>query len=170
MILSVRGYAMSEDCVLDDVFERFLNGNCLFKDREVLRHEYVPETLPHREEQIRHLGEMVAPILRGSRSSNVFIYGKTGTGKTAVVKYVSNRLVQKAHDFGRSVKVCYVNCRLVGTEYRVFSSLCNSTGVTVPFTGLALGEISGRFKTSLDSYRLFLLIVLDEIDALIKES
>ena len=160
---------MVEECVLDEVFDRFLSGNCLFKDREILRYDYVPEKLPHREEQIRHLGEIVAPILKGSRSSNVFIYGKTGTGKTAVVKYVSNRLVQRAHDFGGLVKVCYVNCRLVGTEYRVFSSLCNSTGVAVPFTGLALGEIFERFKASLDSYKLFLFIILDEIDALVKE-
>lgn len=53
---------MPDKCFLDDVFERFLNGNCLFKDREVMRHDYVPDNLPHREEQIRQLGEIVAPF------------------------------------------------------------------------------------------------------------
>lgn len=154
--------------VLDDVFERFLHGSSIFKDREVLRHDYVPEKLPHREEQIRYFGEIVAPILRGSRCSNAFIYGKTGTGKTAVVKFVLNKLVDRARSFGAAVKICYVNCRLAGTEYRVFSNLCEALGFKIPFTGLAVGEVFDRFKTSLNQNKLLFIIVLDEIDALIR--
>ncbi|KPV61537.1 MAG: ORC1-type DNA replication protein [Candidatus Bathyarchaeota archaeon BA1] len=153
---------------LDSVFERFLKGTSIFKDREVLRHDYVPDKLPHREEQIRYLGEIVAPVLGGSRCSNIFIYGKTGTGKTAVIKYVLSKLIHKAREFGAPVKVCYVNCRLAGTEYRVFSSLCDAIGVKVPFTGLALGEVFDRFKVGLDLCKLLFMVILDEIDALIK--
>lgn len=69
---------------LDEVFDQFLTNAKIFENRDVLRHDYVPEKLPHREEQIKHLGRMVAPILNDSRCSNIFIYGKTGTGKTAV--------------------------------------------------------------------------------------
>ena len=151
------------------MFDRFLRGVPIFKDREVLRNDYVPDKLPHREEQIRCFGEIVSPVLKGSCCSNVFIYGKTGTGKTAVVKYVLSKLVQKASELGSSVEVCYVNCRLSGTEYRVLSSFCESIGVTVPFTGLALGEVFDRFRKGLNSRRLLLIVVLDEIDALIKD-
>ena len=159
---------MEKTNVLDNVFERFLNNTHIFRDREVLRHDYVPETLPHREEQTYCLGEIVAPVLRNSRCSNVFIYGKTGTGKTAVTKYVLSKLSVKASEVGASVKVCYVNCRLAGTEYRIFSSVCNALGVEVPFTGLAVGEVFDRFKEGLDSRKVLFIIVLDEIDALIK--
>ena len=100
---------MNKPNTLDDVFDRFLNSTHIFKDRKVLRHDYVPESLPHREEQIRSLGGIASPVLRGYRCSNLFIYGKTGTGKTAVVKYVFNRLVHKARELGAPVKVCYVN-------------------------------------------------------------
>ena len=79
---------MGNPSILDDVFESFVNGVRLFKDREVLRHDYLPEKLPHREDQIRLLGVTVAPVLKDARCSNIFIYGKTGTGKTAVTKYV----------------------------------------------------------------------------------
>jgi len=154
--------------VLDSVFERFLKDARIFRDREVLRHDYVPETLPHREEQIHCLGEIVAPVLRNSRCSNVFIYGKTGTGKTAATKYVLNKLSLKASEVGAPVEVCYVNCRLAGTEYRIFSSLCSALGVKVPFTGLAVGEVFDRFKEGLDSQGILFIVVLDEIDALIK--
>jgi cell division control protein 6 len=154
--------------VLSCVFDSFLNGNRVFKNREVLRHDYVPETLPHRETQVRFLGETVAPVLRGERCSNIFVYGKTGTGKTAVMKYVLSRLEQKAAQFNLPVKTCYVNCRTAGTEYRVFSTLCEAVDVSVPFTGLALGEVFDRFKRGLDVKKQVFIAVLDEVDALVK--
>jgi len=159
---------MSVPSVLDNVFDRFLKGSSLFRDREVLRHDYIPDKLPHREAQIRYLGEVVAPSLRGSRCSNIFVYGKTGTGKTAVIKYVLNKLSSKAQELHAPLKTCYVNCRLAGTEYRVLSSLCNAVGVDVPFTGLALGEVFDRFRAGLASARVLFLPVLDEIDSLVK--
>jgi cell division control protein 6 len=153
---------------LDDVFNRFLSSTHIFKDREVLRHDYIPEKLPHRNEQIRCLGGMMAPVLRGSLCSNAFIYGKTGTGKTAATKYVLNKLSLKAKELGASIGVCYVNCRLAGTEYRVLSNLCAALNVQIPFTGLAVGEVFDRFKQGLNLQRKIFIVVLDEIDALIK--
>jgi cell division control protein 6 len=102
---------MGNPNILDDVFEKFVRQAKLFKDREVLRHDYLPERLPHREEQIRILGQTVAPVLKDARCSNIFIYGKTGTGKTAVTKFVLSHLESKAKEYGAPVKFCYVNCR-----------------------------------------------------------
>ena len=154
--------------VLDEVFDKFLRGSTVFRNREVLRHDYVPENLPHRREHIRYLGEILAPALRGSLCSNALIYGKTGTGKTAVIRFVLNRVLDKSKELGSSVKVCYVNCRLVGTEYRVFSSLCSVLDIKVPFTGLAVGEVFDRFKQGLDSKKTLFIVALDEIDAIVR--
>jgi cell division control protein 6 len=154
--------------ILDEVFEKFTSNTQIFKDREVLRHDYLPERLPHREDQIRSLGQTVAPVLKSARCSNILLYGKTGTGKTAVTKYVLNHLEAKAKEFNSPVKVCFINCHLAGTEYRVFARLCQSLGVSVPFTGLSVGEVFDRFRTGLDSSKIVFIIVLDEIDALVK--
>jgi len=154
--------------LLDDIFEKFVNSEKIFKDREVLRHDYIPERLPHREEQIRQLGEKVAPLLKGARGSNIFIYGKTGTGKTAVVKYVLSRLEYKAKEFNAPIRLCYVNCRLAGSEYRALASMCQTLGVEVPFTGLSVGEVSDRFKTRLDLSKVVFMVILDEVDSLVK--
>jgi len=159
---------MNNAGLLDDVFDKFVNSARLFKDREVLRHDYLPERLPHREQQIRELGETVAPVLTGARGSNIFIYGKTGTGKTAVTKYVLSHLEFKAKEFNAPVKFCYVNCRMAGSEYRVFASLCQSMGVAIPFTGLSVGEVFDRFRTGVDASKIIFMVVLDEADALIK--
>src|SRR3972149_4587418 len=160
---------MKNASILDDLFDKFINSTSLFKDREVLRHDYLPASLPHREDQIRLLGETVAPVLKDARCSNVFIYGKTGTGKTAVTKYVLGHLELKAKEYGSPVRFCYVNCRMTGSEYRVFASLSLSVGMPVPFTGLSVGEVFDRFRAGLDASRTLFIVVLDEIDALIKD-
>ncbi len=154
--------------ILEEVFNNFLKGPSVFKNRKSLRHDYVPYKLPHREDQIRFLGETLAPALRGSPCSNILTYGKTGTGKTAVMKYVLGKLQKRAETFGSFLKVSFINCRLTGTEYRVLSSICSSLNTYVPFTGLAVGEVFDRFKNCLNSNNIFLLVVLDEIDAIIK--
>jgi cell division control protein 6 len=159
---------MDNTGILDNVFQKFVSNIKIFKDREVLRHDYLPGNLPHRDEQIRQIGETMAPVLKGARGSNIFVYGKTGTGKTAVTKYVLSHLEIRAKEFNAPVKFCYVNCRLVGSEYRIFASLCQSIGVSVPFTGLSVGEVFDRFKAGLDGSKIIFIIVLDEIDALIK--
>jgi len=155
--------------VLDDVFDKFVNGAKIFSNRDVLRHDYLPDKLPHREDQIRLLGSTVAPVLKEDRCSNVFIYGKTGTGKTAVTKYVMSHLESRAKQIGTRVKFSYVNCRMTDSAYRVFASLCQSVGVSVPFTGLAAGEVFDRFRNGLEATKVVLIVALDEVDALIKD-
>ena len=154
--------------ILDNVFENFIKGPTIFRNRDVLRHDYLPDRLPHREEQIRLLGSTVAPVLKESRCSNVFIYGKTGTGKTAVTKYVLGHLESKAKEHGARIKFSYVNCRMTGSAYRIFAGLCQTLGVSVPFTGLSVGEVFERFRNGLESARIMLIVALDEVDSLIK--
>jgi cell division control protein 6 len=153
---------------LDDIFDKFLQGPKIFTNREVLRPDYVPDHLPHREDQIQQIAKILAPVLDEERGSNIFIYGKTGTGKTAVVKYVLNRLIRRSHEIGALVENCYVNCRLVGTVYRVLISLGESIDIKIPFTGLATSEVFKRFEDALDLNGVLLIVVLDEIDALVK--
>ncbi|UCD96015.1 MAG: ORC1-type DNA replication protein [Candidatus Bathyarchaeota archaeon] len=159
---------MKDADTLDVIFENFLCNTPIFKDRNVLRHDYVPGKLPHRETQIKFLGMIVAPILRKERCSNIFIYGKPGTGKTAVMKYVLKKLAEKADELGAAVQVGYVNCRLAGTQYRVLTNLCEILRTKIPFTGLALGEVFDRFKNVLDKQAVLFVVVLDEIDEFVK--
>lgn len=155
---------------MESIFDKYLTTAKILRDRDVLRHDYMPSHLPHRDEHIQRLAGILAPALHQSKISNVFVYGKTGTGKTIVTKYVLSRLEKKATEMGAPVKLAYINCRLAGTNYRVLAEICRAIGVQVPFTGIAVGELLERFSNGINADRTALLVTLDEIDALIKHS
>ncbi|MHA1768415.1 MAG: ORC1-type DNA replication protein [Candidatus Thorarchaeota archaeon] len=160
---------------LDRLFDKFLQGQGIFKDRNALRPTYVPEDLPYRDEQMGRLGAILGPTLRGAPPSNILCYGKTGTGKTVVARYVLKLLVDKANQSDvKAPLTAYVNCRIVGTNYRVLRTLCEAINATmpdgsdVPFTGLPTDEIRSIFKDKLDSDSSIMIVVLDEVDSLVK--
>ena len=155
---------------LESIFDRYLSTAKIFADRDVLRHDYMPSHLPHRDEHIQRLAGILAPALHQAKISNVFVYGKTGTGKTIVTKFVLDKLERKAKEIGAPVRIAYINCRLAGTNYRVLAEICRAIGVEVPFTGIAVGELLDRFSSGINADRTALLVTLDEIDALIKHS
>ncbi|MHA1480628.1 MAG: Cdc6/Cdc18 family protein, partial [Candidatus Thorarchaeota archaeon] len=102
-------------------------------------------------------------------------YGKTGTGKTVVATYVLGLLVNKAKESGIKPPVTsHVNCRIIGTNYRVLRTLCEHIdarmpdGSSVPFTGLPTDEIRSILMKKLDSEPTIFVVVLDEVDSLVK--
>jgi len=153
---------------LEDIFDRAVKSP-IFRRREVLLPDYVPEYLPHRDREIVRLARVLAPALRGERPNNVFIFGLTGTGKTAVTKYVLRRLEAKAAEVGARVRSIYVNVRHRETPYRVLADIAESVGLRVPFTGLSTGEVYGRLASWLRKSRGVYIVVLDEIDFLVKK-
>ena len=157
---------MSDD-FLDKIFERAVSESPIFRDKKVLFHDYIPNSLPFRDEEIARLGRLISPIIRGEKSSNVFIYGKPGTGKTAVTKYVLGRLRDFLERNSIPAYISYVNCRMAGTEYRVVASIASDIGVDLPFTGLSVEEGISRVLLRLREDRIPIIIVLDEIDVLV---
>ena len=57
--------------------------------------DYQPSEIPYRDDQIGQIASILAPVLRGERPSNLFLYGKTGTGKTLSVQYVRDELMRR---------------------------------------------------------------------------
>jgi len=159
---------------LEEMINKYVSKTRIFRNREVLRHSYTPPYLPHREVQIEELVRVLAPALRGETPSNVLVYGKTGTGKTVTVKFVTDELKRIADKKGLPMNVIYINCELVDTEYRVLARLVNSfyyeTGFRVPMVGWPTDEVYSKLVEILDSKRRFVIIVLDEVDRLVKKS
>jgi len=154
---------------LHNIFSNYVQEKTnLFRDRDVLSSDYIPDETPHRGEQVKNLASIIAPTLRGAKASNVFIYGKTGTGKTVITKYVTSEL-NKMND---KIKIVYINCkmkRVSDTEYRLLAELARELGEEIPATGLPTVQVYKIFLKCLDNEKTNIILILDEIDALVKK-
>jgi len=154
---------------LTDIFQGYVRRKGMFEDKNTLSMAFTPENIPHREEQIKQLGLILVPLLRNEKPSNVFIYGKTGTGKSLCTNHIIKKLSNQNNG---KLKTIYVNCkmrRVSDTEYRLLSQLMSSFGVEVPYTGLPTDSLYKKFFNLLDNGEENVLLVLDEIDALVKK-
>ncbi len=147
-----------------------MKTDSLFVNREVMRHTYAPEILPHREKEINSLASVFVPALRGETPSNVFIYGKTGTGKTAVTKFVGRELLKKGEKTGKKVNFIYINCEVVDTQYRLLQNIANhfieEWSERIPFTGWPTDEVYSKLTRMIDEQGGVTVIILDEVDKL----
>ena len=154
----------------NDIFGQLLKTEGIFINREVMRPSYMPEILPHREKEINELASVLVPALKSETPSNVLIYGKTGTGKTAVAKFVGKELILKGEEIGKAVNFIYINCEVVDTQYRVLQNIANhfidEWNDHIPFTGWPTDEVYGKVKSMMDKEKSVTIIVLDEIDKL----
>lgn len=155
---------------IDEIFRRAKEGRPLFAHREALGPDYVPTHLPFRDAQTNAVAQILAPVLRGSKPSNLLLYGKTGTGKTAVTNYVLSRLKAEANN--PNLVLSYVNTRLADGEYRTLADFAKSLDLKkekqIPLTGLAIGEVVDRIFDNIRSNKKKVVLVLDEIDYLVK--
>ena len=156
-----------------NIFEKFLQSKPIFENREALTISFSPGNIPHREKQIEDLGRILAPALKGGRPSNVFLYGRPGTGKTLVSKLVGSELEKISKNNGHVVKVLYVNCKMkkvADTEYRLMAYLSSMLGHEVPFTGLPTDQIYKAFFETLEDKKHSVILIVDEIDALVEKT
>lgn len=110
----------------EGLFDDLLSNEPIFDNKDVLRPAYTPTKLPHRQEQINDIATILVEALRGQTPSNILIYGKTGTGKTASAKYVSNELETTSEQSTVPCEVEYINCEVTDTQYRVLAQLANA--------------------------------------------
>ena len=143
----------------------------IFKDKSPLDHRFLPEKLVHRDDQIRQIAKYWVDALNGVTPSNITLYGKTGTGKTAASKYAREQLLDVASKNNVFVKVEYVRCTDYTTEYQVIAHLCQKLGRQVPNRGWTKGEVVNAFRdifrTNAYGKKMILIVILDEIDILL---
>jgi cell division control protein 6 len=154
--------------VLDKIFNNIMKSNSIFTNRDALRNDYIPDRILFRDDEIAQLGQMLAPILRGNKPSNIFLYGKTGTGKTVVAKYVMRKLSERISQLKLNTKFIYVNARLASTQYKVLVELGSQLDISIPFTGLSLSEASSRIFDKLRRDGVNVVLIFDEIDYIVK--
>lgn len=173
--------------MIQNIFSSHIQSKPTFKgNRDILRPSYIPEELPHREDYINDLASIMVTALRGNRPSNVLIFGKTGTGKTAVVRYLERELERLKEDSDselddtfddynvKNVEYVYINCEVVDTHYGVMKNIGNkfthNWSEQIPFTGWPMEKVYEALKDRIDEEERVVVIILDELDKLISKS
>jgi cell division control protein 6 len=143
---------------------KFSEESKIFKKEEILSFEYLPEMLPHRENQIKQLADNLLPATKGKKPQNTFIHGGSGIGKTAVAKFVFREFENYS-----GIKTIYLNCWDFNTTISILSEVTIQLGMIVGRRGWAKDEILSKLIEILKKSRKSLIVCLDEVDQLVRK-
>lgn len=145
-------------------------GRTLIEDRGVLRFDYMPDVILHRDSEQQDMAQALLPVLKQSRPSNLIIYGKPGTGKTLTVRSVLAKIEARV-DGKFAFCVAYTNSKMETTLSNLLVAVGREVGLTpskLPGSGLSISEIFARLLKSIERSALNVVVVIDEIDHLAK--
>ncbi|AAT43842.1 ORC1-type DNA replication protein [Picrophilus oshimae] len=136
---------------------------------KTLSSSYIPDNLPHREQQIELMARSLSSIMHGGIASNILLYGQSGSGKTSSAINVTNMLRSAAGD---RVSIHYINCEIYDSHYSIMVHMVNSFigEEQIPNLGLPFDRIYYELVKRIKSRNLYTLIILDEIDRLLSKN
>ena len=149
--------------MMDELFEKEIQKQSVFVDSNKISPHYIPSELPYRETELKNIIQILAPALSGKKPGNIFLYGKTGLGKTAISRQVVEKLLEYAKKYNSKIDSTYTNCHIHNTQYRVLINTLNKKGFK-DLTGYASSHLYEKLLSYVDSDGKTLIIILDEID------
>ncbi|PMP75242.1 MAG: cell division control protein Cdc6 [Aciduliprofundum sp.] len=156
---------------MDNIFKKYLEGTFPKNiDYGVFEPSFIPHKMPHREKEIGVIAENLGRILLGGRPKNILVFGKSGTGKTAAMKYIGRELEEASRE-RVNVKTVFINCQVKDNSYSIFETLGNAfNGERIPFTGWSFDRLYATTRKNLDQWGGNVILVLDEIDRFVKKN
>lgn len=145
--------------LFDDIFKE----SKIFSKREVLSPHYIPHNLLFRDKQMQDIAKYMTPSLKGERGRNLFVYGKTGTGKTSCIKSVIDKV--KGLPISKA-RISYINCRVYNSRYRILHKIVSDYLPLYAKRGYGIVDIYERIINWIEEDGKILVVVLDEIDSI----
>ncbi|MCD6536150.1 MAG: AAA family ATPase, partial [Thaumarchaeota archaeon] len=141
----------------------------IFRDEGRLSPDYIPEKLPHRDEEFKLLKSFFSGVIEGRAlvSTRVIITGSVGTGKSALVKLFGMNAVEAAKRSGISLKFIYINCRISRNTLSILTRMIEQLRARLPTRGFSNEELFHKILSYLEAKDIYAIVALDEVDALI---
>ena len=157
---------VSTTSVMADYLDSIGAGKVLL-DRTPLSFDWTPPTLVGRDSELSELASMFLGIDNEGVSGRAVIMGHVGTGKTVLTKRFGEDL-SRAVDGKRKIVLSHVNCRNHPSTSQVLQQIAVSLDSRHPERGFSSGEIIQSVRRNIRSRGIHLLLVLDEVDVLIR--
>ena len=141
-----------------------LEESRIIKNEQALSTEYVPEFLPHRENQIQEIARNLNPAVIERKPQNMFIIGPPGIGKTASTKFVFRQFQEYS-----GIQPIYINTWHYNTSAALLIKIILDFGYFIPRRGLSKDEIVEKLVEILKKTKKGLVVCLDEVDQLVKK-
>lgn len=154
-----------------EIIRETLARPSIFKDEAPLSIDYVPVDLPHREEKLRFLAQLFRITLEnpGSMSQRVLLWGRIGTGKTAVSQRFGIDLMRAAKSRKINLRYHHVNCRECrGSLFLIVKRVLGEFIPSFPQRGYSSEELLQMLMDILDRNNAYVVLALDELDSLIR--
>ncbi|WP_435320995.1 orc1/cdc6 family replication initiation protein [Haloarchaeobius sp. TZWSO28] len=153
------------------LFERDTN---IYADRDALREDYQPEELVGRSDELSTYQAALQPVINGEQPDNIFLYGKTGVGKTAATRFLLSHLTEDAAQYeDLELTVAMLNCDGLTSSYQVATRLVNEfrdETNQISTTGYPRASVYEMLWNELENNGGTIVIVLDEVDHLQDDS
>ena len=149
---------------------RFERKQNIFRNKDALGESYQPDQIEERDEEIEEYMDALQPVVDGWEPNNIFLYGNTGVGKTAVTDYLLDRLQDDVVDYDDvDLSVISLNCKTLNSSYQVAVELVNKlrpAGGEISSTGYPQQTVFKKLYEELEAIGGTILIVLDEVDSI----
>lgn len=140
----------------------------IYQDRDALREDYQPNEVVGRTEELDAYQAALQPVINGEQPNNIFLYGKTGVGKTVTTKYLLEHLQTDVNQYDDiSLMVVFLNCDGLNSSYQAATHLVNKLRDEhnqISTTGYPLAAVYDKLWADLEALEETVLVVLDEID------
>ncbi len=129
-------------------------------DARVLKEEFVPREMVHRDAEIDQLAAALEPLVDGEPAEDVLLHGPSGAGKTSIARYTLQQLEQEVLD----LQYQYVNCWEDYNRYKVLYRALEGIGKTLDVHRQSTPK--DELLTRLRQYDEPYVLILDEADQL----
>lgn len=150
----------------------FSETNGIWRDKECLNHGYTPRDVKilHREKEIKAFTSHLKDAVRNIVPGNLFLYGKSGTGKTMITKLITSILERNALEKNIKIKTVYIHCATTRSNLLILRSINDSLEMDmiqkITKTANSFGVYFSKFLQLMKKNKVMLILILDEMDKL----